>query len=81
MNQTDCAEHGSDEGPRAGLHEAPLDDGRSFTPELFDALYKEEIALLQQVPDIDDASELFREMVVSDDFTEFLTLPAYELLV
>ena len=36
--------------------------------------------LLQEVPDIADASELFREMVVSDDFTEFLTLPAYERL-
>jgi malate synthase len=63
------------------LHfEAPLDDGRKFTRELFDALYEEEIGLLQEVPNIADASELFREMVVSDDFTEFLTLPAYELL-
>jgi malate synthase len=63
------------------LHfDAPLDDGRNFTRELFDALYQEEIGLLQEVPNIADASELFREMVVSDDFTEFLTLPAYELL-
>ena len=63
------------------LHfEAPLDDGRIFTRELFDALYEEEIGLLQEVPNIADASELFREMVVSDDFTEFLTLPAYERL-
>ena len=63
------------------LHfEAPLDDGRKFTRELFDALYEEEIGLLQEVPNIADASELFREMVVSDDFTEFLTLPAYERL-
>ena len=63
------------------LHfEAPLDDGRAFTRELFDALYEEEIGLLQEVSNITDASELFREMVVSDDFTEFLTLPAYELL-
>ena len=63
------------------LHfEAPLDDGRNFTRELFDALSEEEVGLLQEVPNIADASELFREMVVSDDFTEFLTLPAYELL-
>jgi len=63
------------------LHfEAPLDDGRRFTRELFDRLYEEEIGFLRDVPDIADASELFREMVVSDDFTEFLTLPAYELL-
>jgi len=64
------------------LHfEAPLDDGRKFTREFFDALYEEEVGLLQEaVPNIADASDLFREMVVSDDFTEFLTLAAYELL-
>jgi malate synthase len=63
------------------LHfKAPLDDGRAFTRELFDALYEEEIGLLLEVPNIADSAELFREMVVSDDFTEFLTLPAYELL-
>ncbi len=59
---------------------APLDDGRKFNRELFDALYEEEVGLLREVPNIADASELFREMVVSDDFTEFLTLPAYERL-
>ena len=63
------------------LHfEAPLDDGRSFTRELFGALYQEEVGLLQEVPNVADASELFRAMVVSDHLTEFLTLPAYELL-
>ena len=53
---------------------------QQITRELFDVLYDEEVGLLQEVPNITDASELFREMVVSDDFTEFLTLPAYELL-
>jgi malate synthase len=63
------------------LHfEAPLDDGRSFTRELFDALFEEEVGLLQEVPNIADASDLFREMIVADEFVEFLTLPAYELL-
>jgi malate synthase len=63
------------------LHlKALLNDGRHFTRELFDILYDEEVGLLQEVPLIADAAELFREMVVSDDFTEFLTLPAYELL-
>src|SRR5215218_6610726 len=60
--------------------EALLNDGRRFNRELFDVLYDEEVGLLQEVPNIADASELFREMVVSDDFAEFLTLPAYELL-
>jgi malate synthase len=60
--------------------EAPLDDWRKFTRELFDALYEEEVGLLQEVANIADASDLFREIVGSDEFTEFLTLPAYELL-
>lgn len=63
------------------LHfEAELDDGWKFTRELFDALYEEEVGLLQEVPNIADAADMFRELVVSDSFTEFLTLPAYELL-
>ncbi len=59
---------------------AELDDGRMFDGDLFDQLFDEEVGLLQDVPDIDEAAELFREMVVSDDFVEFLTLPAYERL-
>ncbi len=60
--------------------EAPVDDGRKFTRELFDDLYEEEVGLLADVPQIADASELFRKMVVAEEFVEFLTLPAYELL-
>ncbi len=60
--------------------EAPLDDGRKFTAELFDQLFEEEVGLLAEVPDIDDAADLFRDMVTAEEFTEFLTLPAYELL-
>ena len=63
------------------LHfEAPLDDGRRFTRDLFDQLFEEEVGLLAEVPDIAEAADLFRDMVVSDDFVEFLTLPAYERL-
>jgi malate synthase len=60
--------------------EAPLDDGRSFTRELFDEMFGQEIEKLEGVPNLDRAAELFREIVVSDDFVEFLTLPAYGLL-
>jgi malate synthase len=63
------------------LHfEAPLDDGRVFDRELFDQLFEEETGLLAEVPNIAEAADLFRDMVASDDFVEFLTLPAYELL-
>jgi malate synthase len=63
------------------LHfEAPLDDRRVFDRELFDQLFEEETGLLAEVPNIAEAADLFRDMVASDDFVEFLTLPAYELL-
>ena len=63
------------------LHfEAPLDDGRRFTLELCEQLFDEEVDLLGQVPNITEASRLFHNMIVADDFVEFLTLPAYELL-
>jgi malate synthase len=60
--------------------EAPLDDGRRFTLDLFDALFEEETGLLQEVPNITEAARLMHEMIVAEDLVEFLTLPAYELL-
>jgi malate synthase len=63
------------------LHfEAPLDDGRSFTLGLFDQLFDEEVGLLAELPNIQDAADLFHDMVVADEFEEFLTLPAYPFL-
>ncbi|CAN5129256.1 MAG: malate synthase A [Pseudomonadota bacterium] len=59
---------------------AELDGGRIFDRQLFDRLFDEELALLKDVSDIDEAAELFREMIVADEFVEFLTLPAYERL-
>ncbi len=59
---------------------AELDDGSVFDRDLFDQLFDEEVGLLQDVEDIDEAAELFRGMIVSDEFVEFLTLPAYERL-
>jgi malate synthase len=59
---------------------AELDDGRVFDRDLFDQLFDEEVGLLKDVEDVDEAAELFRDMIVSDEFVEFLTLPAYERL-
>jgi malate synthase len=59
---------------------AELDDDRTFDRELFDQLFDEEVGLLQDVENIHDAADLFREMIVSNDLVEFLTLPAYERL-
>nr|MBA2467116.1 malate synthase A [Sphingomonas sp.] len=63
------------------LHfDAPLDDGRTFTRDLFDRLFDAEVGELSDVPNIAQAATLFREMVVAEEFTEFLTLPAYQFL-
>jgi malate synthase len=60
--------------------EAPLDDGRRFTPDLFEQMFDEEVGLLAEVPNIAEAARLMHNMIVADDLVEFLTLPAYELL-
>jgi len=61
-------------------YEAPLDDGRRFTLDLFEQWFDEEVGLLAEVPNIAEAARLMHNMIVSDDLVEFLTLPAYELL-
>ena len=60
--------------------EAPLDDGRRFTLDLFEQWFDEEVGLLAEVPNIAEAARLMHNMIVAEDLVEFLTLPAYELL-
>ena len=61
-------------------YEAPLDDGRTFTLDLFEQWFEEEVGQLATVPNIAEAARLMHNMIVADDLVEFLTLPAYELL-
>jgi malate synthase len=60
--------------------EAPLEGGGLFDRDLFGQLFDEEVGLLAEVPNIRDAADLFHDMVTAQEFEEFLTLPAYELL-
>jgi malate synthase len=60
--------------------EAPLADGRNFTLDLFEIWFDEEVGLLAEVPNIEEAARLMHNMIVAADLVEFLTLPAYELL-
>ena len=60
--------------------EAPLDDGRRLTLDLFESWFDEEVGLLAEVPNIAEAARLMYNMIVADDLVEFLTLPTYELL-
>jgi malate synthase len=62
---------------------ATLDDGRVVTPELFDALFEDELTPLRtrvELTRLEDAARLFRDMTLAETCAEFLTLPAYELI-
>jgi malate synthase len=69
-------------------HGAMLDDGRQVTAALCNALLDEELAKLradEQKSDVHDrhadAAALFRELIEAPNFCEFLTLPAYDLII
>ena len=64
------------------VHAVGLDDGSPLTAERYAAIRDEELASLRSSPDYPwtDAAALLDELVLSDDFAEFLTLSAYEKL-
>ena len=64
-----------------------LDDGRKVTVELFRELKDEEMAKIEELVGpmwasgaYQKAADLFDDLTVSDDFTQFLTLPAYQMI-
>ena len=60
-----------------------LDDGRKVTVELFDTLLAEELAKVKTAfteGKYDDAAKLFEKITADDQYVEFLTLPAYQLI-
>ena len=54
-------------------HGAKLEDGTPVTPQLIRSIVAEQ-------PNPGPAAALFEKMVLAEDFVDFLTLPAYELL-
>ena len=66
-------------------HGATLSDGRIVTRQLVVELEEEELAKIRQGPGpagaagnrLDEARGLFDEVALTDEFVEFLTLPAY----
>jgi malate synthase len=60
--------------------EAPFDDARRFSRDLFEDWLADELAALGDLPNLKPAARLLHELVTSDEFVEFLTLPAYRLL-
>jgi malate synthase len=71
-------------------HAQELDDGTPITPELVRGLEDEELERIRREVSDDDwfygegrpeeSRGLFERVALGDDFVEFLTLPAYELL-
>jgi malate synthase len=63
-------------------HSAKLEDGRALTADLYNQIRAEELAKLggSSVQRYEEAAELLDRLVLSDEFIEFLTYLAYELL-
>ena len=62
------------------VHGIPLDDGQAMTAARYAAIRDEELAKLRSAaPDLPwtDAAALLDDLVLSDDFADFLTLNAY----
>ena len=65
-----------------------LDGGQTVTRQLVDQVIAEELqALRATIGDqayaaarMDDATAIYRQLALSEDFADFLTLPAYERL-
>jgi malate synthase len=66
-----------------------LDDGRKVTRELFRALLPEELKRVREMLGdkqyaagrYAEGARMFEELTLSDDFVDFLTLPAYDWVV
>jgi len=59
-------------------HEAEMGDGTTITVNVFKTVLNEELSHLQTINKIQLAATLFQEMVLKEDFIDFLTLPAYK---
>jgi malate synthase len=60
-----------------------LDDGRKVTAEMFRKLLSEELTKIKNAGaegKLDEAAQLFERITTDDQYVEFLTLPAYDLI-
>lgn len=63
-------------------HGAKLDDGRTMTKDLYTEAVKTELQILsgEGTGKYEEAARILDELVLGQEFAEFLTLPAYERL-
>ena len=59
---------------------ATTDTGKSITPELVREVIKEEAQKLSARPNIQHAAKLLDELIISDQFADFMPLVAYEFV-
>jgi malate synthase len=59
---------------------AKLDDGRAMSESLYKTLKDEEVQKLSGLKNLEEASSLLDSLVLQKEFSEFLTLPAYDML-
>jgi malate synthase len=57
-----------------------LATGETVTAELVRQVIEEEVAGIGEIERLDDARRLFEQVALADEFPDFLTLPAYELI-
>jgi len=64
-------------------HKTKLADSRTFTEEMFKTILAEELVKLGGADKqaFGEAARIVDELVLSDDFADFLTLPAYDCLI
>jgi len=64
-------------------HKTKLHDGRTFTREMFFTFLQEEIEKLggREKQCFSQAADIVCDLVLKDDFVDFLTLPGYDCLV
>ena len=60
---------------------AAMDEGGTFDRATFERLFDEEVGAIPDQPHLSEAAGLFRTMVLDERCEEFLTLPAYRVLV
>jgi malate synthase len=63
-------------------HSAKLNDGRTVTRDLYQQIRNEELAKLGGTSKerYEESAELLDKLILNDEFIEFLTFPAYDLL-
>jgi len=62
-------------------HDQKTDDGTAITKEWYRQVREEELAKLSGNLPYAEAAEILDQLVMSDDFQTFLTLPAYQRLI